>query len=126
MKELNVGDVFEFDYPFYNQVITLCDNIKQTWLTPGCHKFEEFDDVFYNPTYIANYVGKIVFEVLSVASMPERYMDRVVVKRYYLQPDGSKFSAGEVKMLTVGKLNSYIESENVFPVDYEVEESCQG
>ena len=112
MSQISSGDKFEFDYPFYNQFMDEWQGKKNYWTVPGCHKFEEREDVYYNVSYTANYLGKIVFEVLSIAKMPGKYMDRVVVKRYYLLPNGEKFSKGEIKMLTTGKFKSYIDTKS--------------
>ena len=126
MSKLKVGDSFELEYPFYNQFMDEWQGKKYYWLVPGCHKFEEREDVYYNVSYTANYLGKVVFEVLSIAEIPGRYMSRVIVKQYYLLPDGTKFSQGSIKTLTTGKLKSYIESKTVFPCEYELDELEKG
>ena len=123
--ELSQGDVFQFDYPFHGYK-ALSVNGDCLHLIPGCHKDEEWDDVFSNVSYTANFIGKVVFEVLSIASMPGKYVDRVIVKKHYLLPDGEKFSRGSVECITCLKLIRYVTgNRNVFPWDYEVEEGYE-
>jgi len=119
------GQVLEFTYPFHDQFVDMWQGKKQTMLTPGCHKSEEDDGSGYGTSiyWTANCEGKIVFEVLSIAEMPGKYMDRVIVKKHYLKPCGEKLSRGDVVMMTDGKLKRYIDDQTVFPWEYEVDES---
>ena len=125
MGEIKQGDSFEFDYPFYGcKSLSVCGD--ELHLMPGCHKDEEWDDVFSNISYTANFIGKVIFEVLSIAEMPGKYVDRVIVKKYYLLPNGEKYSRGNVDCITCLKLIRYIEGHrNVFPWEYEVEEGYE-
>ena len=127
MSDIKTGKIFEFTYPFHDQPTILLVGVRQTMPTPGCHKSTEDDGSGWggvNVDWTANSEGKIVFEVLSIAEMPGKYMDRVIVKKHYLQPDGEKFSNGDVIMMTIGKLQRYIDHhQSVFPCDYEVDES---
>ena len=38
--KIEVGAIFEFDYPFYNQAMEVFELKDQVWLVPGCHKYE--------------------------------------------------------------------------------------
>jgi len=116
------GNTFEFEYPFYNQFMDEWQGKKSYWLVPGCHKYEEREDVYYNVSYTANFEGKILFEILSIAKMPGKYMDRLIVKKHYILPDGKKFSDGTIEMITTGRMETFIHRESVFPCEYEVEE----
>lgn len=118
------GNTFEFDYPFYDQFMSEWQGKKETWLVPGCHKYEEREDMYYSVSYTANYEGKVVFEIISIAKMPGKYMDRLIVKKHYLLPCGKKFSAGILEMMTTGRLETFVQRNSVFPCDYEVEESA--
>ena len=124
-RVIKQGDVFEFDYPFHGYKALAVDGTS-LHLTPGCHKDEEWDDVFSNISYTANFIGKVVFEVLSIAQMPGKYVDRVIVKKYYLLPGGEKFSRGNVECMTCLKLIRYIEGhKNTFPWEYEVDKDYE-
>ncbi|HHZ94192.1 MAG TPA: hypothetical protein EYN67_01240 [Flavobacteriales bacterium] len=125
LKILKEGDSFEFDYPFYGSKSASVGG-DEIYLIPGCHKDVEWDDVFSNIYYTANFTGKIIFDVLAVTEMPGRYVDRVIVKRRYLLPNGEKYNAGRVECITCLKLLRYISgNQGVFPWDYEVEEGYE-
>lgn len=121
---INVGDCFTIDYPFYSQYCGIFNGKNEYILTPGCHRPEEDHDCGYGSTVIwfANYTGKIHYEILSIASMPGKYMDRVIVKYHYIQPDGKRYNSDKIKTLTTGKLINQITNERVFPCDYELDE----
>lgn len=123
MNELKVGDKFNIDYPFFNQLMDIHNDEKYYWLTPGCQRdtYDEFEswgnrEVVY---WTAHCIGEICYEILSIAKMPGRYMDRVIIKYHYNLPNGDKFSNGGIKTLTTGKLKEQIKLERVFPCDYE-------
>lgn len=123
MSHFYVGNKFEFPYPFHDQPIMMWEGELQTMATPGCHKQEEEDgsehgiDIYWT----ANSEGKIHYEILSIAKMPGKYMDRLIIKKHYSQAGGERFNGGDVIMMTTGKLKGYIERDGVFPKDYEVE-----
>lgn len=118
------GNKFEFDYPFYNQFMDEWQGKKSYGLVPGCHKYEEREDVYYNVSYTANFEGKVVFEILSTAKMPGKYMDRLVVKKHYELPNGERFSAGTLEMMTTGRMETFINRNSVFPCEYEVDKDA--
>lgn len=117
------GQVFEFVYPFYDYFVESWKGESQHIQYPGCHKSMEDDGSGYGTSiyWTANNVGKIAFEVLSIAKMPGKYMDRVVAKKYYTDPVGKLYSSGDVVIMTTGKLERYIERNYVFPWDYDVD-----
>ena len=126
MNELKVGDKFVMPYPFYNQLdFPLFDhnNKKEYFLTPGCLRETEEEDAGWGSRecvyWTAHCIGEINYEILSIAKMPGRYMDRVIIKYYYNLPDGNKFSNGGIKILTTGKLKKQVDNDFVFPCDYE-------
>lgn len=126
MHKLKVGDKFNIKYPFYNQLMDTYNGKKSYWLTPGCLR-ETFDeDVGWGTRecvyWTAHCIGEICYEILSIAKMPGRYMDRVIIKYHYNLPNGNKYSNGSITTLTAGKLKNQIESERVFPCDYEEDE----
>ena len=126
LKILKEGDSFEFDYPFYGYKFDDIDGGKGLHIMPGCHKDTEWDDVFCNITYTANFTGKLIFEVLAVTEMPGKYFDRVIVKKRYLSPDGEKYNSGKVECITCKKLLRYInKDQTIFPWEYEVEEGYE-
>lgn len=127
MNQFKVGDKFTIKYPFYKQQMETIDGKKNYWVTPGCHRAVCDEDVGWGSMdvvyWIANYIGEICYEILSIAKMPVRYLDRVIIKYYYILPDGNKFSNGSIKTLTTRKLNEQIKSNSVFPCEYEEDES---
>lgn len=126
MKQLKVGDNLNIKYPFYNQLdLALKEHNGKVehHLTPGCLR-ETFDEDAGWGTiecvyWTAHCIGEICYEILAIAKMPGRYMDRVIIKYHYILPNGDKFSNGSIKILTSGKLNDQIKSDRVFPCDYE-------
>jgi len=121
MIEIKTGQLLELPYPFYDQSNFPWDGV----ITPGCHKTTEDDGSGYgfDIYWTANSEGKIVFEVLSIAEMPGKYMDRVIVKKHYIKPCGEALNRGEVIMMTIGKLNGHVTRNCVFPWEYKVEAS---
>lgn len=125
---MKVGDKYEIEYPFYNMSDqSMGIPIDFSWIVPGCHKGEEvYDNNWGGETtevyWVANFEGKICYEILSIAKMPGRYMDRVIIKYHYIQPNGEVFSSSKIKTLTARKLKTQIKLNKVFPCDYEIDE----
>ena len=129
MIEFNVGDTFDIEYPFYSQNCGVYNGEIESILTPGCHRLTEEEDQGWGYQervyWVANFMGKICYEVMSVAEMPGRYMNRVIVKYHYITPGGADYGRSQMKTLTVGKLTKQIESESVFPCEYEVDKDYE-
>ena len=127
MNELKVGDKFNIEYPFFNQLMDEHNGKKYYWLTPGCHRDTYEEDAGWGSREVvywtAHCMGNINYEILSIAKMPGRYMDRVIIKYHYTLPDGIKFSNGGIKTLTTRKLAGQIEQNRVFPCEYEVDDN---
>lgn len=122
---LNIGMEYEMSFPFKNHEIISgdrCDpKLTASWL-PGClvdtvQHYEGHGERFF----IAHGEGKVVYKILSIAEMPDRYQDRVVFKRWLVDPDGKKHSNGEVRMLTKKAFYKDIQSKTPFKADYELE-----
>lgn len=89
----------------------------------GCWLFEECDGSGYGVTrdFYGNAEGEVVYKVLSIAKMPDRFMDRIIFKRWLIDPDGKKYNNGEVKMTTVKGFEKDINSKSPFRADYEID-----
>lgn len=124
-----VGDKFDIDYPFYNQNCGVFKGKTEVILTPGCHRTTEDEDCGWGyqerVVWTANFTGKICYEVMSIAVMPGRYMNRIIVKYHYITPDGSVYGRCQMKTLTIGKLVKQINSNSVFPCEYELDEEYE-
>lgn len=112
-----VGDRFEMAFPFHVEGFA-----KHRFWVGGC----EVHDETYEPGigerfFTAHGEGKVIYEVLSIAEMPGRYMDRVVFKRSTINPDGNTANPGEIRVLTVRKFIKHVTSRTPFPVEYELE-----
>ena len=123
---MKVGDKFEIEYPFQNQLIDTFEGKKHYWVTPGCHRHVEHEDCGWGygevVFWTANFEGKIIYEVLAVVEMPGKYMDRIIVKYHYKLPNGEKFAPSKVKTFTAGKLKKQIDNDKAFPCEYEIDE----
>ena len=123
---LKAGDKFEMTVPFHRFSInggTLNGNrIDLTIWQGGCEVHtEKYSDWESERFFTAHGEGKVIYEVLSIAKMPGRYLDRVVYKRSTIDPDGYTANPGEVKILTIRKFLGHVNSGNPFPVEYELE-----
>jgi hypothetical protein len=129
MIEFKQGDTFDIEYPFHNQGCGFYNGVIETMLTPGCHRDTEQEDQGWGYRecvyWTANFMGKIRYEVMSIAEMPGKYMNRVIVKYHYILPNGESYGRPQMKTLTIGKLSKQIESESVFPCEYEIDENHQ-
>ena len=115
--DLKAGDKYEMAFPFHAERF-----MGTIYWVGGC----EVHDETYEPGigerfFTAHGEGKVIYEILSIAEMPGRYMDRVIFKRSTIDPDGDTANPGEIKMLTVRKFIKDINSRTPFPVDYELE-----
>lgn len=130
-NELRVGDTFKMKFPFRkekieNQITPLSNNPIEgfSFWFAGCHLDEEFDGsgYGYSRCFTANGEGLVIYEVLSIANMPGRYQDRVIFKRWLMDPDGERYNTGEVRTLTVNSFEKDINSTSPFKAEYEVNE----
>jgi len=123
---INVGDEFEMVYPF-KIIENIVGNryepeIMENWYA-GCKVTEEEDGsgYGYERHFTANGEGKVIYKVLAIVEMPQKYIDRVVFLRSLIDPDGSKYSKGEVRTLTKTLFDRDVKSITPFKPDYEVE-----
>jgi len=119
MDNLKVGNIFTMAYPFHKYE-SLIPN-KASWSRGCIVETEEYGDGYGERFFTAHGEGKIVCEVLSIAKMPNKFMDRVLFKRTTIDPDGNKCGKSEVRTLTTGLFMRDINSRTPFKVDYEIE-----
>ena len=93
---------------------------------PGCWLFEECDGSGYGMTrdFYGNAEGEVIYQILSIAKMPGKYMDRVIFKRWLIDPEGKKYNNGEVKMATVNSFKKDINSRSPFNAEYDIDETA--
>jgi len=125
--KLKTGREYEMVFPF--QKIKLKDitgNLGATiekchyFWQGGCDvHFEQYDEGRGERFFIAHGEGKVIYKILSLVKMPGRYQDRVIFKRWLIDPDGKKYNAA-VKTLTKKSFCRDVESITPFSTDYEV------
>ncbi len=129
-KKLIIGQEFEMVFPFQKVKIELMEGhfgspwtkVSYFW-NAGCSvHFEQYDEGHGERFFTANGEGKVIYKVLSLAEMPGRYQDRVIFKRWLIDPDGKKYNNGEVRMLTKKSFYSDIASRTPFRAEYELED----
>ncbi len=124
MRELTIGNEYEMDFPFTKQVIQHGLTSKESisiWYA-GCDvHFEQYDESHGERFFSANAEGKVIYKILSCAEMPGRFQNRVIFKRWLIDPDGKKYNNGEVRMLTTMSFLRDVESRTPFKADYEVD-----
>ncbi len=134
MSELKVGDKFEMKWPFYKDVsLYTClgtpfsgrqeKEVRESvcWVG-GCYRMDESPNEYSHEfSYHATAYGKLVYEVLSIAEMPNRYQNRVIFKRTRIDPDGKLLIGSEVKVFTVGAFERDINSACPFKADFEID-----
>ncbi len=82
--------------------------------------FKECDE--YYTYYTCTKEGKIHITALSVAEMPDRYMNRVVYSIRFTDPDGERIGANKtIHLATVNKFLKMISGENGYFSDYEID-----
>ena len=134
MSELKVGDEYKMKFPFKkivheattrNGIFPARDQFTQ-W-EPGCWLFEEEDGSRWarSRDFYGNAEGLVIYEILSIAKMPGRFIDRIIYKRWCIDPEGEKHNNGSVLTVTVNKFKKDIESESPFSADYEIDESAK-
>ena len=130
MSELKVGKEYSMVFPF-----TRCDHlaINSSFLMPardafhiwsaGCELHEECDGSGYGMSrdFTANGEGQVIYSILAITELIGRYEDRVIFKRWLINPDGKKYSNGEVRMLTRKAFEKDINSRSPFRADYELD-----
>ncbi len=134
MSELKVGKEYRMVFPFKkiihearaaNRLFPATDEVVQ-W-EPGCWLFEECDGSGYRMTrdFYGNAEGEVIYQILSIAKMPGKYMDRVIFKRWCIDPEGKKYNSGSLNTYTTGRFKKDIESRSPFNADYEIDESAK-
>lgn len=133
MPELKVGNEYTMKFPFKKTIHKaseangLFPYIKGfTQWDPGCWLFEECDGSGYGRSryFYGNAEGDVIYKILSIAKMPGKYMDRIIYKRWLIDPEGKKYNNGSISMDTVSGFNKDIESRSPFRADYEIDESA--
>ena len=115
--DLKAGDKYEMVFPFRAEHF-----MGTLYWIGGCEVHDETDGHSVSERFFtAHGEGKVIYEILSIAEMPGRYMDRVIFKRSTIDPKGDTANPGEIKMLTVRKFIKDVTSRTPFPVDYELE-----
>ena len=124
--DLKAGDKYEMAWPFHFEQLTTNSNFgwgSDDYWVGGCKvDVEQHSEWESERFFTAHGEGKVIYEILSIAEMPGRYMDRVIFKRSTIDPEGDTANPGEIKMLTVRKFIKDITSRTPFPVNYELEE----
>lgn len=132
--KLKVGDEYTMKFPFKkiihesrggNGLFPATSGFIQ-W-EPGCWLFEECDGSGYGITrdFYGNAEGKVIYKILSIAKMPGKYMDRIIYKRWCIDPEGNKYNNGSLSTVTVNRFKRDIESDSPFNADYEIDESAK-
>lgn len=122
-SQIKVGNKFEMAFPFHRQCIEGVS--KYYYWVGGCEvDIEHHGEWETERFFTAHGEGKVTYEVLSIANMPGRYMDRVIFKRSTIDPEGEVANSGEIKVLTVRKFIKHVTSHTPFPVEYELEEAA--
>ena len=112
--KLTINKEYKMTFPFHKHEIT------KQWY-PGCVVHEEREECYTNRFFTAHSEGEVIYKILALVEMPDRYKDRVIFKRWLVDPDGKKYNNGEVRMLTK---DLFIRDTNLytpFKADYEVE-----
>ncbi|MCJ8293530.1 MAG: hypothetical protein MJK15_03910 [Colwellia sp.] len=134
MSELKVGNEYKMKFPFkkiIHKAQRAIFNFPATdefimW-NAGCWLFEEEDGSEYGRSrdFYGNAEGEVIYKILSIAKMSGRHMDRVIFKRWLVDPDGKKCNNGSVTMKTINLFKRDIESESPFNADYEIDEDAK-
>ena len=120
--ELIISNEYEMDFPFTKHTFGLGPSFKESLWYAGCDvHFEQYDESRGERFFSANAEGKVIYKILSIAEMPGRFKDRVIFKRWLIDPDGKRYSNGEVRMLTTMSFLRDVESRTPFKADYEVD-----
>lgn len=133
MKQLKVGNEYKMKFPFKkivhkpskgNDLFPAIEGFT-SW-DPGCWLYEDGDGSEYGRSrdFYGNAEGDVIYKILSIAKMPEKYMDRVIYKRWLIDPTGKKYNGGSISMATVKSFKKDIESRSPFRADYEIDESA--
>lgn len=129
MRQLTIGNEYEMVFPFYKIKFNASigyfgspDTEACSFWYAGCNlEIESCENSPDDRFFTANAEGKVIYKILSIAEMPGRFKDRVIFKRWLIDPDGKKYNNGEVRMLTTMSFLRDIESRTPFKADYEVE-----
>ena len=130
MSELKVGNEYSMAFPFTrNDYSATTGNFLfpaqdafHIW-SAGCDLYEEVGENGYGGIrdFTANGEGQVIYSVLAVTELIGRYQDRVIFKRWLIDPDGKKYNNGEVRILTRKAFNKDINSHSPFRADYELD-----
>lgn len=118
MFPIKAGDTHEMKFPFRLMKVICTRETHNLWV-PGC-EVEEVGAYCTDRYFTAHGEGKVIYEVLSVAKMPGRYLDRIIFKRTCVDPDGVK-NTPSVRMITSRGFMKDVQSGCPFRRDYEVE-----
>ena len=133
-NELKVGNEYKMKFPFKkiihkatsgNRLFAASAEVIQ-W-EPGCWLFEEDDGSGYGRTreFYGNAEGEVIYKILSIAEMPSKFMDRVIFRRWCIDPTGRKYNTGSIITFTVNRFIRDIESDSPFCADYEIDEDVK-
>lgn len=130
MSKLKVGDEYSMAFPFTKDVYSTTSGSALfaardaffTW-SAGCELYEEIGDNGYvgQRDFTANGEGRVVYSILAITELTGRFQDRIIFKRWLVDPDGVRYNNGEVRMLTIKAFEKDINSHSPFRADYEVE-----
>ena len=130
MGELKAGNEYSMAFPFTKNVFSAtagnalfsAQDAFYTW-SAGCDLHEECDGSGYGISrdFTANGEGQVIYSILAITELIGRYEDRVIFKRWLINPDGKKYNNGEVRILTRKAFKKDINSRTPFRADYEVE-----
>lgn len=130
MSELKVGKEYSMVFPFtrFDHKVTSGNALFapidafHIW-SAGCELHEECDGSGYGMTrdFTANGEGQVIYSILAITELIGRFEDRVIFKRWLINPDGKKYNNGEVRILTRKAFEKDINSHSPFKADYELE-----
>ncbi len=133
IMELKVNEEYRMKFPFKkivhnatsgNRLFPARDEVIQ-W-EPGCWLFEECDGSGYGKSrdFYGNAEGEVVYKILAIAEMPGKYMDRVIFKRWCIDPEGKKYNNGSLNTFTRNRFIRDIESRSPFNAEYDIDETA--
>lgn len=130
ITEIQIGCEYEMVFPFYkvnikgstgNALFPARDDCSFWYAGCDVHD-EQYDEGHGERFFTAHGEGKVIYKVLSFVEMPGRYLNRVIFKRWLIDPDGKKYNSGEVRMLTEKAFYKDVNSRTPFRADYELED----
>lgn len=134
MSDLKVGNEYKMKFPFKKTVHEpfeanglFASREGYTQWDPGCWLFEEEDGSGYGRSrdFYGNAEGDVFYKILAIAKMPGKYMDRIIYKRWLIDPEGKIYSSKSINTATIESFKRDIESRSPFRADYEIDESAR-